>query len=90
MQLYWFKFSKHIPVQRYALVGGRGKRTTDAHSVELKVGNNNKAPAPLQGNTAAYGLKNGVCVCVCVCVCTCVCVWVWVYVCICTCLCVCM
>ena len=90
MQLYWFKFSKHIPVQRYALVGGRGKLTTDAHSVELKVGNNNKAPAPLQGSTAANGLKNGVCVCVCVCVCTCVCVWVWVYVCICTCLCVCM
>ena len=88
MQLYWFKFSKHIPIQRYALLGGRGKLTTDAHSVELKVGNNNKAPAPLQGSTAANGLKNGVCVCVCVCVR--VCGGVWVYVCICTCLCVCM
>ena len=62
MQFYWFKFSKHIPIQRYALLGGRGKLTTDAHSVELKVGNNNKAPAPLQGSTAANGLKIGVCV----------------------------
>ena len=89
MQFYWFKFSKHIPIQRYALLGGRGKLTTDAHSVELKVGNNNKAPAPLQGSTAANGLKNGVCVCVCVCVYVCVCgsgsMCVSVRVCVCVC-----
>ena len=55
---------------------GEDKLTRDAHSVELKVGNNNKATAPLQGNTAANGLKNGVCVCVRVCVGLCVCLYV--------------
>lgn len=62
---------------------GRGKLTTDAHSVELKVGNNNKATSlTKKEETLQQMVWEMMCVCTCVCMCLCLCVYLYVSMCV--------